>query len=43
MKTNTPLFAEYSYNRWSMWFKQATYAAPYRDIYDIGRVYVYLL
>lgn len=43
MRTKDPVMAENNYNRWSQRFKQATYTAPYQDIYDIGRVHVYLL
>lgn len=43
LRTKDPVMAENNYNRWSMRFKQATYTAPYQDIYDIGRVYVYLM
>ena len=43
MKTNDPVMVDNSYNRWSMRFKQQTWVAPYQDIYDIGRVFVYLL
>jgi hypothetical protein len=42
-KTGNPVMAENSYNRWSHRFKQTSYNASYMDVYDIGRVYVYLM
>ncbi len=43
LKTEKPLTADNTYNRWSTRFKQQTYKAPYKDFYDIGKVFVYLL
>ena len=43
MKTDKPVFAENTYNRWNTRFKQTSFKAPYTDVYDIGRAYVYLM
>jgi hypothetical protein len=43
LKTDKPLFQEGTYNRYSYRFNQQTYKCPYQDVYDIGRVYVYLM
>lgn len=42
-KTGPPVMAENNYNRWSHRFKQSVYTAPYQDIYDMGKVFVYLM
>lgn len=43
IKTEKPLHAENTYNRWNFRYNQATYKCPYQDALDIGRVYVYLM
>lgn len=43
MKTDKAMVGENTYNRWNTRFKQATYKAPYTDVYDMGRVYIYLV
>lgn len=43
IKTEKAVYAENTYNRWNFRYKQACFTAPYTDVYDIGRVYVYLL
>jgi hypothetical protein len=43
LKTDKAVYAENSYNRWNHRFKSSLYKAPYQDVYDIGRVYVYLM
>ena len=43
LKIKEPTFNENTFNRWNHRFPKTTYAVNYQDIYDIGRVYVYLL
>lgn len=43
MKTEDPKIQQGHYNRWSHRFTQQTYKAPYKDLYDIGKVFFYLM
>jgi hypothetical protein len=42
-KTDKPAFAENTFNRWNIRFPKTSYVVNYQDIYDIGRVYIYLM
>lgn len=42
-RTGPPVNNEHTYNRWSHRFKQTTFVGPYTDVYDIGKVFVYLM
>lgn len=43
LKSEKPVVAENTYNRWSFRFKQTTYKCPYKNLSDMGRVYLYLM
>lgn len=43
VKTDKPAFAENTFNRWNQRFPKTVYSVSYQDIYDMGRVYVYLM
>ena len=42
LKTEDPKNSEGNYNRWSHRFNQQTFKAGYKDIYDIGKLFIYL-
>jgi len=43
IKTDKPQFAENTFNRWNFRTSKLSYQVNYQDIYDIGRVYIYLM
>jgi hypothetical protein len=43
LKTDKPAHAENTFNRWNIRFNKTVYSVSYQDIYDMGRVYVYLM
>lgn len=43
LKTEKPQFAENTFNRWNTRFPMTTYSVNYQDVFDIGRVYFYLM
>ena len=43
LKTDKPAFAENTFNRWNHRFPKTSYVVNYQDVYDIGRVYIYLM
>lgn len=42
-KTDEPKLQQGYYNRWSHRFQQTTIKSVYKDLYDIGKVYIYLM
>jgi hypothetical protein len=42
-KTDKPQVADKTFNRWNMRFDKTLWTVNYQDIYDIGRVYFYLM
>ena len=43
LKTEKPSIQENTYCRWMTRVKQQTWKCPYQEVFDIGRVYVYLM
>lgn len=43
LKTDKSPFGEGTYNRWNYRFPVTNYTCPYQEIYDIGKVFIYLM
>jgi hypothetical protein len=43
LKTDDPKIAQGNYHRWGQRFQQLTYKFSYLDLFDIGKVFVYLM
>jgi hypothetical protein len=43
LTTDAPKIQEGHYNRWSHRFNQQTFKSVYKDLYDIGKIYIYLM
>jgi hypothetical protein len=41
--TDDPVYQKGNYNRWKHRFSQQTVKLPYKNSFDIGKVYVYLM
>lgn len=42
-KTDKPQVADKTFNRWNHRFEKTTYTVNYQDVYDMGKVYFYLM
>lgn len=43
LTTDVPKIQEGNYNRWSHRFNLQTFKSVYKDLYDIGKIYIYLM
>ena len=43
LKTEKAIVQENTYNRWNQRFAKTVYSVSYQDIYDMGKVFIYLM
>lgn len=43
LRTDKPAAAESTFNRWNKRFPVTVFTCPYQDVYDLGKVFIYLM